>query len=216
MRLAPSRLRRATALLAVSALAAAGLAGCQLFEVQVPERTPSAIENCVSAQAWVLDPATAAANVTERLAQLGTSGEVLVDGGQTLRWSTDGDIVLESDLRITVTNPGPPALRIEQTVRGEATGQAVFSGDVAVPRNWSTTRLTVTETMTQDEVPVDPAPWSIGRTWIDDTVGLIIECLPDRLEIEARGTKLRWTFHPEGWTPAVPSDETTETPATQG
>ncbi len=210
MRPARRRLPRVAAAIATTGLAATGLAGCQLFEIQEPEHVPSAIESCVVAHAWVLDPASATANVAERLSERGASGDIAVEGGQTLRVGLDGEMVIESDLRIVVTNPGPPVLLLEQTVRGESAGTVVFSGEVAIPRNWSEDQLTVTERLTLDDAVPDPVPWALGRTWIDDTVGLVVTCTADLLEVEGRGTKLAWTFHPEGWTPPVAPEESTE------
>ena len=209
MRPARRRLVRAGAMLAATGLAVTGLAGCQFFEIQEPEYTPSALEECVTAQPWVLDTESVAANVAERLAEVGATGEIAVEGSQTLEMRVGGDLMLDSDLRTTVTNAGPPVVVTEQTVRGESTGTFVISGDVLVPRKWSDD-VTVTERMTSDDVAVDPVPWEIGRTWIDDTVGLVLTCSPDTLQLDGRGTKLVWVFHSEGWTPPVPTDEPTE------
>lgn len=208
------RLPRTGALLAAFGLTATGLTGCQLFEIQEPEYIPSAIEQCVAAQSWVVDPASLRDNVAQRLAELGVSGEIEVTGGQTLDWDIAGNVTLGSDVRVTVTNAGPPLITYEMTVVGESGGSAVFTGEVGIPRKWSEAELRVTEQMTEDEVRVDELPWSLGRFWIDDTVGLAMQCDPATLEVEARGTKLGWTFHPEGWTPPVePVDEATEEPA---
>ena len=210
MRPARRRLPRTGALLAAGALTATGLTGCQLLEVQEPERTPSAIELCVAAHDWVVDPDSIAANVQQRLSEHGAGGEVTVEGDQRLRWDLDGIVVLETDLRIAVTNEGPPLTTYEQTVRGTSGGNAVFTGDVGIPRNWSESELLVTESMTEDDAPVESLPWSLRSTWIDDTVGLVMQCSPDTLGVEGRGTRLTWTFHPEGWSPPAPADEATE------
>ena len=207
MRPARRRLARSGAMLAATGLAATGLTGCQLFEIQEPEYVPSALETCVTAHTWQLDTDSLVANVAERLAAVGATGDISVEGSQRLDVSVGGALVLDTDLVTTVTNAGPPIVVTEQTVRGTSTGAIVISGDVAVPRGWSVADLTVTEQMTSDDAPVDPIPWQIGRTWIDDTVGLVLTCSADTLRVAGRGTKLAWVFHPEGWAPPAPTEE---------
>jgi len=216
MRAARRRLPRTGAILAVSGLAATGLAGCQLFEIHEPEYVPSAVETCVAAHPWVLDLESARTNVAQRLSEHGAGGDIVVDGSQRLEWRIGGAMQFETDLTISVTNPGPPALLLEQRVQGRSGGDSVFSGDVAVPRNWSDDELTVSETMTVDDAVPDPIPWRLGRTWIDDTVGLVTTCTGDTLEVVARGTKLSWIFHEEGWTPPAPAEDETPEPDPEG
>ncbi len=198
--------RRLLAVAGLAAVSSVGLAGCQLFQPNVPTPTASAVEACVGAHEWDLDPSTLASSTVGAMADLGLGVTVTVDGTETLHYTpVVGTLTLDSDLTIVATGDGSTAVAT-RTLKGTSTGLAFFSEDVAIPRKWDETGLTITDSFTQDGAPVTPAPWTVAHGWLDDTVGLVTTCSDDTLTLEARGTKKSWTFHSPGWAPPAPSD----------
>ena len=162
----------------------------------------------MGSQPWQLDVTTLASSTKGALADRGHDVNVTVEGTQTLTYTAViGTLTLQSDLTITATVNGANQVTT-RTVKGESTGRAFFSDDVAIPRDWDEQKLTVTDTFTQDDAPVDPIPWSVPHSWLDDTVGLVTTCSSDTLTLVARGTKEAWTFHPASWTPPATESPT--------
>lgn len=192
-------------------MTSAGLAGCQLVRPNIPEYTPSPLETCVGAHEWTLDVATLATSTRDSMAEVALAVSVAVEGTQTLTYTPGvGSVVVDSDLTITASARHSDEVAV-RTVDGESTGRAYFSDDVAIPRDWDESRLDIVDSFTKGGTPVDPAPWRVTHSWIDDTVGLETTCTDDTLTLVARGTKNVWTFHSPGWTPA-PTDSATPAP----
>lgn len=193
MRGAVRRSKRALAV-GVAVLAMTALSGCQLLTANAPVRTPTAIEACATGHVWELDTAVLAESAKVSMNERGLAVTVAVAGSQTLTWDEDFSMAFETDLTFTGTLDAGPAGFVETyTANGTSTGRAFFSGDMAIPRDW-TEDLEITETATQDGAPADLVFRWIPL-WINDTVGLKATCSGDQLQLAARQGHLIWTFN---------------------
>lgn len=189
--------RRKRAIVAATAsglLALATLSGCQLLTANVPVHTPTALEACATGHVWELDTTALEASAKTSMNERGLGVTVTVAGSQRLTWNPDFTMSFETDLTFTGTiDGGNPGFVETYTAKGQSSGLAMFSSDIAVPRDW-TEDLEVTETATQDGAPADLVFRWIPL-WVNDTVGLKTTCSAEQLQLAARQGHLVWTFN---------------------
>ncbi len=174
-----------------------GLGGCALIEPVGTERVLTSIESCALGKTWNLDVADLATQVQAEQAAQGRATEVVGEGTQTLDWTLEGDVEIDSNYTLTVTwTPAADQVNvITENHAGTAGGVAYISGEVAIPRNWDGTGLTVSTTATLNDAPLDPVPFTTGVVDVDDSVGLELTCDAGTMTIHPRGGTytLRWT-----------------------
>lgn len=198
-----ARPTRAVAAIAALAIAGVGLSGCSLVTANAPVRTPSPVEACATDATWILDTAALNEVASAAMHSAGLAVTVTVEGSQTLEWDADDTMRLDTDLAFhgVMDANAAPGFEEVYAVKGTSGGVATFSGDTAVPRRWSED-LATSVTSTQDGSDAEPKwAWPFPL-WINDTVGLEVQCSADRMTIAGRGTHLTWTFTREGATPA--------------
>lgn len=180
----------------------AALGGCALITSSVPESTPSAIESCALGKTWALDTTALQAQLVALFAEDDIAvSEVVVDGTETLTWTTESHVTIDSDYTVRATapsdNPDAPFV-VTQRVSGTTTGRAYFSDVVAVPRNWDASALTVETTAVKGADVVDPVPFSIPTSIVDDVAGLEVTCTAEQLTTHPRNSHLTLTWTPAG------------------
>ncbi len=192
--------RAAAAALALAATAALG--GCAIIAPTAPVRTPSAIEACAQGTTWSLDMAALQTQVVAAFAEAGIAvSEVVVEGTEDFTWDDDGHVSIASDYSVRATAPSdvPEApFVVTQTISGTTTGRAYFSDVVAVPRDWDMRGLDVETTAVKGAQPVDPPPFAIPKTIVDDVVGLEVTCTPESMTTHGRGGHMTLTWTPKG------------------
>jgi len=174
---------------ALGAAVIVGLGGCSLLEPATTDDPMTAIETCALGKTWTLDTADMAAQVKAQQGGQGRATEVVIDGSQTFDWSLEGAVELTSDYSVVVSwVPAADQLNVvTETHSGTATGIAYISGEVAIPRDWDPTGLTVATTATLNDAPVDPPPFGVGLPDIDDAVGLEMTCDGTTMTTHPRG-----------------------------
>lgn len=194
--------RRRAAVTSMVAIAAAtvSLSGCALIAPSAPVSTPSALESCAQGHTWALDMPALQAQVVAGFTEAGvTVTEVLVDGTQTLDWTTNGHVTIESAYTITATAasdvPEAPFV-VTQTVTGTTTGRAYFSDVVAIPRDWNDDGLVIETTAVKGAEPLEAPPFFVPKTIVDDIVGITVVCEPSVMTTNPRGTHLTLTWVP--------------------
>ncbi|WP_307842006.1 hypothetical protein [Salinibacterium sp. SWN1162] len=189
--------KRASALVIAPAIMLV-LSGCALIEPADTSEPPTAMELCAMGHTWTLDTADASEKL---LAELDSedvpASAVDPTGGQTLTWTSNGGITIDSDLVFTITAEPKKdqVMTITQSYTGTVTGQALINVDVAIPHNWDVSEYTVETAATLDDEPVEELEYTIPRSDFDDVVGLILTCEADAMTINPRGTDLTqlWT-----------------------
>ena len=166
-----------------------GLGGCALLEPAGSDEPLTAIESCALGNTWSLDVADLATQVQAEQGTQGRNTEVVGDGSQTLAWDLNGDVELTSDytLKATWTPAEGQVNVVTETHSGTSTGVAYISGEVAIPRDWDGSGLTVSSTATLNDAPLDPPPFALGVADIDDSVGLELTCDGTTMTIHPRG-----------------------------
>lgn len=183
---------------ALSATVLLALSGCALLEPDTSDNELTGLEVCALGHSWALDTADLATQITDTLA---TNGVVLtsadVQGSQIMAWDTHSGMKITSDYTITLKSaPGADqVLTVVQTHKGEATGKAYISADVAIPRTWSADDFTVDTVADNNGTALEELPYTIPTTDFDDSVGLELTCDGDTMTIHPRGSKytLSWT-----------------------
>lgn len=194
-----ARSKRALALLAAAAAVSAttSLAGCSLLTATAPVHTPTALESCATGHTWALDVEALAPVATAAMHEHTLNVQVVVEGTQQLTWDTDFKMTFDTDLtfRGVIDGDYAPGYEEQYTVKGQSEGFAYFSGETAVPRNWSEDDLDTEITATQDGAPAADIiyPWIV--LWTDDTVGLTVTCSAEQLVLAGRQSPLSWTFN---------------------
>ncbi len=122
---------------------------------------------------------------------------VTAAGTQELDWDIHGRVVLTSDFDVTIT-AAPAAdqlITIVESYSGTATGAAYINGDVAIPRKWDASEMTVETTGDNNGTALETIPWKIPAASIDDSVGLQLTCDGEAMTIQPRGSKITqaWT-----------------------
>lgn len=188
--------RRAGALALLVAIGPT-LAGCSVLGLEDEEEVLTGVAACALGHTWDADLTATAVKVQELLASDGIPvTSVVAEGSQTLEWGLKSEVILKPDYTITVTTaPGTDqVLTLVETHSGEATGAAYLNGDIAIPRKWDGTGITVDTVVTLNGAIVEEVPFTIPPTSIDDSVGLLLTCSDATLTIQPRGDQIVQTW----------------------
>lgn len=185
---------RRTAGAAAAALVAVSLAGCSL--VEVPQAAPlSGLAACALGNTWSLDTAKLAEAVTAELGSRGTGVTTTAEGSQTLTWGLDSTMAIDTDYTLTLTSgPEDQVTVVTDKHKGKSTGIAYINAEVAIPRDWDGSGLNVTTTATLNGAPLDPVPYALAQTDIDDSVGVELTCDGGTMTTHQRGSDLTLTW----------------------
>lgn len=185
---------RLTAGAAAAILVGVGLAGCSLVEVAEP--TPlSGIAECSLGKTWQLDTAKLAEAVQAELLSRGVTVVAAADGSQTLTWGLDSKLVLDTDYTLTLSSGAADQLTVVTDKHsGKATGTAYINAEVAIPRDWDGTGLKSTTTATLNGAALEPVPYTLVNTDIDDSVGVELTCDGGTLTTHQRGSDITLTW----------------------
>lgn len=190
--------RRATAI-ALPVVLAVSLGGCALVDSSGDSAQLTGIAACALGHTWELDLANLSEQIKTKLTNDGLPIQNVVgSGSQTLDWSVEGHVLMETDYTITITS-APAAdqvLTIAQTHAGTVTGAAYINGDVAIPRKWDASKLQLDTTANNNGTELTPEEitYVIPISDIDDSVGLELTCNGDALTIHPRGSKITLTW----------------------
>lgn len=185
---------RRAGVVAAAILVGVSLTGCSLVEVAAPAPL-SGIAECSLGKTWSLDTGKLAEAVQAELATRGITVVATADGSQTLTWGLDSKLVLDTDYTITLTSGADDAKTvITDKHSGKSTGIAYINAEVAIPRDWDGTGLTVTTTGTLNDAALEALPYTLVATDIDDSVGIELTCDGNTLTTHQRGTDLTLTW----------------------
>lgn len=189
---------RRLAAVAVPALLIAGLGGCSLIDPGSTEEPLSGIAACALGNTWNLDTAALAEQVGADLARQSVAvTEITAAGSQTLDWQVDGDIVMDSDYTVSITTApaADQAITVTDTHRGRADGVAYINAEVAIPRDWDSTGVSIETVGQLNGAPLEAIPFRVANVDLDDSVGIELTCDGSTLTTHARGgdITLRWT-----------------------
>lgn len=189
---------RRLAAVAVPALLIAGLGGCSLIDPGSTQEPLSGIAACALGNTWNLDTAALAEQVGADLARQSVAvTEITAAGSQTLDWQVDGDIVMDSDYTVSITTApaADQAITVTDTHRGRAEGVAYINAEVAIPRDWDSTGVSVETVGQLNGAPLEAIPFRVANVDLDDSVGIELTCDGSTLTTHARGgdITLRWT-----------------------
>jgi hypothetical protein len=174
-----------------------GLSGCSVL--QSPADAPlTGIAACALGHTWKADLDDLAAQVLTELQNDGVAvTAVVATGEQSLEWGTNSQVVLTTDyvLTITTTPATGQVLTIVETHSGTATGAAYINGEVAIPRTWDGTGVSIETVADNNGAPVEEITISIPATTFDDAVGLELTCNGGELTIHPRGSSItqKWS-----------------------
>lgn len=179
---------RRTAVIAGGLALVVGLTGCSLLEAGGGSEPLTGVAACALGHTWQLDTADMATKVKDDLQKDGIGGEVTIEGSQTLDWNLKGHVLITEDFVVTVVVPVTPefTVTVEQKYAGTVEGAAYISSEVAIPRRWDDSKLSV-ETLVNGAP--EESPWAIPRVGFDDSVGLELTCDGDTLTIHPRGER---------------------------
>lgn len=190
--------RRATAI-ALPAVLVFTLGGCALVDTNGDEDVLTGIAACALGHTWELDLTELAEQVKADLEKNGVAVQNVVGSGeQTLDWSVEGHVALDSNYELTITS-APAAdqvLTVVETHSGTIKGAAYINGEVAIPRKWDDSKYTLDTTAENNgaEVAVADIGYVIPVTTFDDSVGLELTCNGDELTIHPRGSQITQTW----------------------
>lgn len=190
--------RRATAI-ALPAVLIFTLGGCALLDTNGDEEVLTGIAACALGHTWTLDVEGLAEQVKADLAKNGVPvQEVIGSGEQTLDWSVEGHVALDSNYELTVTTvpATDQVLTVVDTHAGSITGAAYINGEVAIPRKWDASKYT-RETVASNngaEVALTDIGFTVPETTFDDSVGLELTCNGNELTIHPRGSNFTQTW----------------------
>jgi len=192
----PKGVRWASTLILTAALVP-GLSACSLLTSTEGEAPLTGIAQCSLGHTWTTDMTDVAEQVKAALTadQISVT-DVTATGTQTLEWSIEGHVVLTPDYTLTITTVPATVqiLTIKQTHSGKATGAAYISGEVAIPRKWDGTGVTIDTVADNNGTVVEDLPFAVPQTSFDDAVGLEITCSGDTLTIHPRGSDVTQTW----------------------
>lgn len=189
---------RRLAAVTVPALLIAGLGGCSLIDPGSTQEPLSGIAACALGNTWNLDTAALAEQVGADLARQSVAvTEITATGSQTLDWQVDGDIVMDSDYTVSITTApaADQAITVTDTHRGRAEGVAYINAEVAIPRDWDSTGVSIETVGQLNGEPLEAIPFRVANVDLDDSVGIELTCDGSTLTTHARGgdVTLRWT-----------------------
>lgn len=186
---------------ALSVLLVAGLSGCSLLEPAGTNKPPSGMSACALGHTWTLDVGKLADAVKADLVKQNVAvASVAIDGTQTLEWDSESKVVLTTDYTttITATPAADQTITVKNTHKGTSTGVAYINAEVAIPRNWDATGLSVKSTADLNGAALDPIPFTVPETDLDDSVGLEMTCDGDGMTTHPRGTEITQTWTRKG------------------
>lgn len=182
---------------ALSATVLLALSGCALLQPDTSDNELTGLEVCALGHTWALDTADLATQINASFAANNvvlTSAEI--SGTQTMTWDLRSAMKITSDYTITLKS-APAAdqvVTVVQTHKGDASGKAYISADVAIPRNWKADDLTVDTVADNNGTALEDLPYAIPATDFDDSVGLELTCDGDTMTIHPRGGKFTQTW----------------------
>lgn len=174
-----------------------GLSGCALIEPSGSIDVPTALQSCAMGHTWNLNVDDLATQVLTVLTAEGVaSPTVSASGTQALTWGTDGSVTMDTDyeLAITAAPAADQAITVTQSHKGSVTGQAFINGDFAIPRAWDGSGLKVDTVGQLNDAALDPVPFAIPATDLDDSVGIEITCDGDTLTTHPRNGPVTQTW----------------------
>jgi hypothetical protein len=189
--------RQRAIVIALPAALLFGLSGCSLLVAPGPEPLTGTAA-CALGHTWNANLEDLAAQVLTNLQQSGVAAtEATITGELKLDWTVEGHVALTNDYVVTVkaVPVADHTITVVETHAGTATGAAYINGEVAIPRKWDASDVTVAVVADDNGVPVDPAPFAIPETSFDDSVGLELTCNGGEMTTHPRGGKLtqKWT-----------------------
>ncbi len=187
--------QRVTAL-ALPVLVAISLSGCSVLTPPAPAPL-TGVAACALGHTWKADLEALSAQVLAGLQRSGVPAtEVTASGDLILDWSVEGHVVLTNDFELTIkaTPAADQVLTVVQTYSGEATGAAYINGEVAIPRKWDGSKVSVTAVADNNGAAVDPVPFGIPDATFDDSVGLELTCTSGALTTHPRGGQITQTW----------------------
>jgi hypothetical protein len=177
---------------ALAVALAGGLTGCSVLESST-DAPLTGIAACALGHTWQADLDDLAAQVLTQLQDAG----VAATGSQSLEWGTDSHVALTEDYVLTITTApaSGQVLTIVETHSGTATGAAYINGEVAIPRKWDGTSVSVETVADNNGAPVEEITISIPATSFDDAVGLELTCNGGEMTIHPRGSSItqKWS-----------------------
>ncbi|NYF11110.1 hypothetical protein HDC94_002266 [Leifsonia sp. AK011] len=190
--------RRTAGVIAGSLALVVGVSGCSLLEAGGGDAPLSGLAACALGHTWQMDVEDMAGKIKSQLDAEGIGGDITLDGTQQLDWDEKGHVVITSDLTMTavVTVTTDYIITVTKKQTGTTTGAAYISGEVAIPRDWDESELSIATTAETGGAPIeDGSPWPMPSLSFDDSVGLELTCDGDRLTIHPRGERTTqvWT-----------------------
>ena len=190
---------RRASVIALPAVLLVTLGGCALVDPSGGDDVLTGTAACALGHTWELDVAGVAEQVKADLTKIGVPvTDVVGSGTQTLDWSLEGHVALDSNYTITVTT-APAAdqvLTVEQVHSGSVTGAAYVNGEVAIPRKWDDSQYSVDTTadLAGAEIKVADIGFEVPKSDFDDSVGLELTCNGKELTIHPRGSVVTQTW----------------------
>jgi hypothetical protein len=179
---------------ASAVLLATGLAGCALVQGNPPEPL-TGIAACALGNTWKLDTVALSEAIQAELATRGITATVVTDGSQTLDWGLDSKMVFDTDYTTTITSGAEDQqMVVTDKHSGTSSGIAYINSEVAIPRKWDGSGLTVTTTAALNGAEQEALPYTLVQTDIDDSVGVEITCDGGTLTTHQRGNDLTLTW----------------------
>lgn len=189
--------RQRVTTVALTATVLFGLSGCAL--IAPPAEAPlTGTAACALGHEWKANLEDLSAQLLTVMQQSGVAATTAtVEGDLTLDWSVEGHVVLTTDyvVKVQTAPAADQVLTVTQTYSGEATGAAYVSGEVAIPRKWDASKVSVETAADNNGTAVDPVPFTIPQIAFDDSVGLELTCNGGELTTHPRGGKItqKWT-----------------------
>jgi len=180
---------------AVGLLALASLSGCALVQT-APPAALTGVAACAQGKTWNLDVPALGTAVQAELATRNIVATVVAEGSQSLSWTVEGKIEMQTDYTLTITSGTPEAQTIVVDKHtGPSTGIAYVNAEVAIPRNWDASDLEHTTTATVAGATPEELPYTLTNTDIDDSVGVELTCDGGTMTTHQRGSDLtlNWT-----------------------
>ena len=190
---------RRAAMVVVPALVIFSLGGCSLLQAQGTGLVLTGAAACAQGHTWTVDTKDIAAQVLADLVKRKITATKVDDAGtQTLEWLATGEMTVTTDytLTVTATPAADQTLIATQVHKGTATGKAYVNSDVAIPRNWDASSVSVTTKFAlNDKAVPDPAPFTIPATDFDDSVGIELTCNGTNMTTHPRASVItqKWT-----------------------
>ena len=191
------RVKRSASLIALAIAAATLFSGCSLVAPASTKQAVTGLGACALGSTWNLDIAKLADVVKAELVRQSVAVTTVVgDGTQRFTWNTDGSVLLITDytLKVTATPAAGQVITVKNAHSGRSTGVAFINSTVAIPRNRDATGLGVTTTAELNGAALDPAPFAVPGTDLDDAVGIELTCDGTTMTTRPRGGTIIQTW----------------------